>query len=141
LPDLLPGPGAVVERAEQLIPTLAGILFFGRDPQAWIPHSQVRVARFQGTSTTHFIDRADLRGTLPELIDALEQFIRRNTRLAARVVGFRRREVTEYPYEAVREAVCNAAVTVTITSKGPACALWSLPIALRSTAPAGCHHA
>lgn len=76
--------------------------------QAWLPHSQVRVARFQGTSTAHFIDRADLRGTLPEMIDAAEQFIQRNTRLAARVVGFRRREVTEYPYEAIREAVCNA---------------------------------
>ncbi len=108
LPDLLTGLGAVVERAGQLIPTHAGILFFGRDPQTWIPHSQVRVARFQGTSTTHFIDRADLSGTLPEMIDAAEQFIRRNTRLAATVVGFRRREVTEYPYEAIREAVCNA---------------------------------
>ena len=105
---LLTGLGAVVERAGQLIPTHAGILFFGRDPQAWIPHSQVRVARFQGTSTTHFIDRADLSGTLPEMIDATEQFIRRNTRLAATVVGFRRREVTEYPYAAIREAVCNA---------------------------------
>jgi len=108
LPDLLIGLGAVVEQEGCLVPTGAGILFFGRDPQAWIPHSQVRVARFQGTSTTHFIDRADLQGTLPELIDAAEQFIRRNTRLAAKIVGFRRREVAEYPYEAVREAVCNA---------------------------------
>jgi ATP-dependent DNA helicase RecG len=66
------------------------------------------VARFQGASTTHFVDRADLCGTLPEMIDAAEQFIRRNTRLAARVVGFHRREVAEYPYEAIREAVCNA---------------------------------
>lgn len=105
---LLTGLGAVVERAGQLIPTRARMLFFGRDPQAWIPHNQVRIVRFQGTPTIHFIDRADLRGTLPEMIDAAEQFIRRNIRLAARVVGFRRREVTEYPYEAVREAVCNA---------------------------------
>jgi len=108
LPDLLTGIGAVVEHAEQLIPTRAGLLFFGRDPQAWIPHSQVRIARFQGTSMTHFVDRADLHGTLPEMIDEAEQFIRRNTRLAAKIVGFRRREVTEYPYEAIREAICNA---------------------------------
>jgi len=108
LPDLLANLGAAVERKGQLVPTRAGILFFGRDPQAWLPHSQVRIARFQGTVTTHFIDRADLGGTLPEMIDAAEQFIRRNTRLAARVVGFRRREVAEYPYEAIREAVCNA---------------------------------
>jgi len=108
LPDLLARLGALVERAGEFVPTGAGTLFFGRDPQAWIPHSQVRVARFQGTFTTHFVDRADLRGTLPEMIDAAEQFICRNTRLAARIVGFRRREVTEYPHEAIREAVCNA---------------------------------
>jgi len=108
LPDLLLGIGAVVEQAGRLIPTRAGILCFGKHPQEVIPHSQVRLARFQGTSTSHFIDRADLQGTLPEMIDAAEQFIRRNTRLAAKIVNFRRREVTEYPFVAVREAICNA---------------------------------
>lgn len=108
LPELLSSLNAVVECDGQWIPTRAGLLFFGRNPQAWIPYSQVRIARFQGMTTTHFIDRADLNGTLPEVIDAAEQFIRRNTRLAARVVGFRRREVAEYPYEAIREAICNA---------------------------------
>ncbi len=106
--DLLIGMGAVIEQAGQLIPTRAGILCFGKNPQAWIPHSQVRIARFQGTSSTHFIDRADLGGTLPEMIDGAEQFIRRNTRLAAKITGFRRREVTEYPFGAIREAVCNS---------------------------------
>ena len=56
----------------------------------------------------HFIDSAHLRGTLLEMIDEAERFIRRNTRVAAKVVGVKRREVTEYPYEAVREAICNA---------------------------------
>jgi predicted HTH transcriptional regulator len=49
-----------------------------------------------------------LQGTLPEMIDAAEQFIRRNTRLAAKIVNFRRREVTEYLFVAIREAICNA---------------------------------
>jgi ATP-dependent DNA helicase RecG len=108
LPNILTGLGALVERDGRLVPTRAGVLFFGRDPQAFAPHSEVRIARFQGTTMMHFVDRADLRGTVPEVIDEAERFIRRNTRLAAKVVGFRRREVTEYPYEAVREAVCNA---------------------------------
>lgn len=108
LSDLLTGLGAVVEQAGEVIPTRAGMLCFGKNPQEFIPHSQVRIARFKGVSTSHFIDRADLHGTLPEMIDAAEQFIRRNTRLAAKIVGFRRREVTEYPFEAIREAICNA---------------------------------
>ncbi|MFQ5627116.1 MAG: RNA-binding domain-containing protein [bacterium] len=108
LPDLLIGLGAAVEQADEVLPTRAGMLCFGKKPQDFIPHSQVRIARFKGVSTSHFIDRADLNGTLPEMIDAAEQFIRRNTRLAAKIVGFRRREVTEYPFEAIREAICNA---------------------------------
>lgn len=106
--ETLSNLGALAEEGGELVPTKGGLLFFGRDPQRFIPHSEVRVARFKGTTMGHFIDSADLRGTLPEMIDEAERFIRRNTRVAAKVVGFKRREVTEYPYEAVREAICNA---------------------------------
>jgi len=106
--DTLINLGALVEQGDELVPTKGGLLFFGKEPQRFVRHSEVRVARFQGTVMGHFIDSADLRGTLPEMIDEAERFIRRNTRRAAKVVGFRRREVTEYPYEAVREAICNA---------------------------------
>jgi ATP-dependent DNA helicase RecG len=100
--------GALVEEGGELVPTKGGLLFFGGDPQRFIPHSEVRIARFKGTTMGHFIDSADLRGTLPAMIDEAEHFIRRNTRVAAKVVGFKRREISEYPYEAVREAICNA---------------------------------
>ncbi len=70
--------------------------------------SEVRLARFQGTSPLNFIDRLDCRGTLPEMIDEAERFVKRNTRVAAKIVGFERREITEYPYPAIREAITNA---------------------------------
>ena len=41
------------------------------------------------------------------MIDEAERFVRRNTRVAAKITGFERREVTEYPYPAVREAIAN----------------------------------
>ena len=40
--------------------------------------------------------------------DEAERFVRRNTRVAAKITGFERREITEYPYLAVREAIANA---------------------------------
>jgi len=88
--------------------TNAGILFFGKDPQKFIPYSEVKIARFKGTSMTEFIDRKELQGTLPELIDKAEKFVRRNTRMATKIVGFEQVNITEYPYEAVREAITNA---------------------------------
>ncbi len=68
----------------------------------------IRLARFQGTTPSNFIDRLDLTSTLPEMIDEAERFVLRNTRVAAKVTGFERREITEYPYAAVREAIANA---------------------------------
>ncbi len=100
--------GAVVQDGDRVVPRAAGLLLFGREPQRILPQSRVRVARFQGTSPMNFIDRLDCTGTLPEMIDAAERFVKRNTRLAARITGFERREITEYPYPAVREAVANA---------------------------------
>lgn len=57
---------------------------------------------------TEFIDRRELHGTLPELIDEAEKFVKRNTRIATKIVGFEQVNVTEYPYEAIREAITNA---------------------------------
>lgn len=100
--------GAVIRDGERLVPRVAGLLLFGRAPQQFVRQSVVRLARFQGTSPLNFIDRLDCTSTLPEMIDEAERFVRRNTRVAAKITGFERREVTEYPYPAVREAIANA---------------------------------
>ncbi len=99
---------AVFRDGNDLVPRVAGVLLFGRDPQRFVPQSEVRLARFQGASSVNFIDRLECRGTLPEMIDEAERFVKRNTRVAAKIVGFERREITEYPYSAVREAITNA---------------------------------
>lgn len=96
------------EREGRLALTIAALLFFGKTPRHFAPHSMVRLARFQGTTPSNFIDRLDLTSTLPEMIDEAERFVLRNTRVAAKVTGFERREITEYPYVAVREAIANA---------------------------------
>ncbi|MBK9234086.1 MAG: hypothetical protein IPO15_25415 [Anaerolineae bacterium] len=100
--------GLARERDDRLALTVAALLFFGKQPRHFVPHSMIRLARFQGTTPSNFIDRQDLAGTLREMIDEAERFVLRNTRVAAKVTGFERREITEYPYAAVREAIANA---------------------------------
>ncbi|MCG2769796.1 MAG: helix-turn-helix domain-containing protein [Anaerolineae bacterium] len=96
------------ERDGELVPTYTGLLFFGRDPQRFLPRAEVKLARFQGTTTLAFIDRLIVSGTLPEMLDEAERFIRRNTRTAMKVVEFESVQVSEYPYDAIREALVNA---------------------------------
>lgn len=100
-----------VTRTEQgLVPNISGILFFARNPARWLPHARIKLARFQGSAPIAFIDRDDQTATLPELINRAESFIRRNTKMASRVVGFESVQVAEYPYPALREALVNAFV-------------------------------
>jgi len=42
------------------------------------------------------------------MLDEVESFFKRNTRLASKVVEFKRVDIPEYPFEAIREAVVNA---------------------------------
>ena len=107
LEQILVNIGAAVRKKGRLVPTNAGVLFFGTEPQQFLPHSELKIARFKGTTTTEFIDRAELRATLPELIDEAEKFVRRNTRRATKIVEFEQVNIAEYPYEAVREAITN----------------------------------
>jgi ATP-dependent DNA helicase RecG len=92
----------------RLKPTRAGILFFGKAPQDFVPQSEVKVVRFKDATMTEFIDSAILKGSFYEILRDIEIFFWKNTRLASKIVEFERVEIPEYPFEAIREAVVNA---------------------------------
>jgi ATP-dependent DNA helicase RecG len=91
-----------------IIPINAGILFFGKNPQNFISQSEIRAARFKGTDRQYTIDSAEIGGPVYSMLEETEKFIIRNTRLANKIVEFKRIDIPEYPYEAIREAVINA---------------------------------
>lgn len=108
LSELLGKLGVLTTVGSVSVPTVAGILFFGRDPQRFLPHATLRIARFLGSDMTTFLDQADIIGTIPQIIDEAEKFVNRNIRHGIRIVGFRHVNVHEYPIEAIREAITNA---------------------------------
>ncbi|MFC1718477.1 RNA-binding domain-containing protein [Candidatus Poribacteria bacterium] len=108
LERILSNLGAVVKKDDKLSVTYAGLLFFGKDPQKSIKRSQLKLARFEGTAMVKFLDETRTKGRLPEMLDEAERFIRRNTRHAQKVVGFKGQIIHEYPYPALREALVNA---------------------------------
>ncbi|MBA3064341.1 DNA helicase, partial [Candidatus Woesearchaeota archaeon] len=57
-----------------------------------------------------WLDRKDIHGTLFEIIKLTEEFMLKNMRTPAKVIGFKTEFRTEYPVEALREAIINALV-------------------------------
>ena len=116
------------------VPTVACILFFGRDPQVFFPMNVIKAARFMDTGVQRFLDQEIIGGTIPDMIDAAFNFVQRNTRHGASIVGLQRFEEDEYPAEAVREILANACVhrDLTITDATIRCQVFSNRIEIDS---------
>ncbi len=94
-----------------IIPTNAGILFFGYSPQDHIPQSEVVCVLFRETvGASRYADRKIVTGTLQDVIDGTEAFINRYIAVGARIEGWKRIDIPEYSIEVLREAVINAVV-------------------------------
>ena len=102
--------GFLIRKKEMFIPTVAGILLFGREPETFLVQSKIKAACFRGTEPREIIDHLDIKGTLPDMVDEATRFFIRNMKSAMRIEGFSRVEILEYPTEALREAVRNAVI-------------------------------
>jgi ATP-dependent DNA helicase RecG len=54
------------------------------------------------------MDSSGIKGPVYGILREVENFFQRNTRLAHKIVDFKRVDIPEYPYDAIREAVINA---------------------------------
>ncbi|MBI4744099.1 MAG: DUF4062 domain-containing protein [Actinobacteria bacterium] len=101
-----------------LHPTNTALLFFGKNPTEYISHHEIRIARFKGNTRLAMIDSQEIKGTIYKMLDDVENFFKRNTRLANKIVEFKRVDIPEYPYEAIREAIINAIAHRDYTRRG-----------------------
>jgi len=92
--------------------TNGGVLLFGKEAKRLevFPNSEISCARFVGKNKADFIDRLDITDSLLFAIDQVAKFIRRNTSMAADFSEITRRDIPEYPIEAIREVLINAFV-------------------------------
>lgn len=98
-----------------LRPTLAGLLVFGDYPQAFEPQLVITFLHYFGTTETEagprgerFLDNRKFEGAMPEVIEGAVDYVLASMRKSSLIEGLYRRDIPEYPREAIREAVVNA---------------------------------
>ncbi|MDX1615443.1 MAG: ATP-binding protein [Candidatus Promineifilaceae bacterium] len=95
-------------------PTVAGILLFASNPQAFLPQSGVVFVKFPGLEprgddgSAGYGRRDEIQGPLARVIERAWNIIWEEMRVGARVNDLEREELPEYPPFAVREALVNA---------------------------------
>jgi ATP-dependent DNA helicase RecG len=112
--------GLLALSGQRLVPTLGGIILFGEkeDRELLIPDARVSCARFLGDTKTSILDRYEMEGTILDAVHEVPKFIARNTRLAAEIESMRRKDISEYPAIAIREALINALAHADYSIKG-----------------------
>jgi ATP-dependent DNA helicase RecG len=111
-----------------MVPTNAGLLFFGAHPQEYIVQGDVACVLFRETvGASRYADRRILTGTLQALIDGAEVFLSRYIAVGARVEGFKRIDIPEYSLEVLREAVINAVVHRDYSKRGESVRVFCYP--------------
>ena len=126
-------------------PTMAGVLALGRYPQQFFPQLNVTFVHYPtatGESTqagVRFLDNVSLDGPIPAMVAEAMTVIRRNMSRRALITGEGRRDMWEYPPEALREAVVNALVHRDLSpgSRGNQVQIEMYPDRLRIMNPGG----
>lgn len=103
----------------QQIPTLASVLNFGIYPQGLLPQLAITAIVVPGQEIgdinddgVRFLDNKRIEGILPEMLEEAILFCKRNMKIQTIIdksTG-KRKDKTEYPINAIREAILNALI-------------------------------
>jgi ATP-dependent DNA helicase RecG len=128
--------GVLVSYAGKLLCSNGGLILFGQDAlrERYFPNATVRCARFAGKDKVDFIDQLDIDGTIIEAMKEIPKFVRRHTRLAAKIEQIRREDIPEYSLVAIREVLTNALVHADYSIRGmnPRVAIFSDRLVIES---------
>ena len=110
--------GIIDSSKDVAYPTLAGTMIFSDYPQSFYPQLFVACVVIPGTelgdtgaSGERFVDNKRVEGTIEEMLNDTMTFISRNMRTSVIFDEYGNRiNKTEYPLEALREAVANALI-------------------------------
>lgn len=100
------------------VPTVGGMLLFGRDRERHFPDAWIQAGRFQGTDKGRILDRAEIRSFPGRAIEEGIAFVQKHALHGAEIGAVRRRERWSLPPLAVREAVINAVAHADYAQRG-----------------------
>lgn len=143
----------MVSAGDRPVPTVDGILLFGRSPKHFLPQSGIRAIAYPGNQPD-YAARADQdlvgpmaplysnAGSPPEdvlvengLVEQALDFVVRNTQPEARIENGARIDRTTYPVEVLREVIVNALVHRDYTIAGTDISLIIFDNRLEVTSP------
>lgn len=116
--DILVRIGAIAlvdKGSRHYVPTLAGLLVAGIYPQQFFPRLNITFTVYPGTTKAQvgnqafrYIATQPVNGSIPEILMTSLELLNKHMNKGALIKGALRKEVTDYPLLACREAIINS---------------------------------
>jgi len=100
------------------VPTVGGMILFGKDRERYFPDAWIQAGRFDGTDKSRIVDRAEIRAPPARAIEEAIAFVHKHALHGAEIGPVRREERWSLPPAAVREAIINAVVHADYAQRG-----------------------
>ncbi len=117
-PHDLEGLKLITRHQGRKVPTVGGILLFGKERERYFPDAWIQAGRFRGKDRSHILDTVEIRAPLPLAVEQAIAFVRKHDTRAAEIGTVRRIERWGLPPAAVREALINAVVHADYAQRG-----------------------
>lgn len=108
----------VTDHQGSKVPTVGGMLLFGRDRDRHFPDAWIQVGRFAGGDRSRILDRVEIRSLPVRAVEEAIAFVEKHSLRGAEIGAVRRKERWNLPPVAVREAVINAVAHADYAQRG-----------------------
>ncbi|MCL7414343.1 MAG: helix-turn-helix domain-containing protein [ANME-2 cluster archaeon] len=108
----------VVKYQGHLVPTVGGILLFGKGRELIFPDAWIQCGRFIGKDKADIFDHIDIHDHLPVAVKKVMEFLKKHAMRGADFSELRRKDIWSIPMTILREAVVNAVVHADYSQRG-----------------------
>jgi predicted HTH transcriptional regulator len=108
----------VTEHQGRKVPTVGGMILFGKERERHFPDAWIQAGRFAGADRSHIADRTEIRSFPVRAVEEAIAFVRKHALYGAEIGAVRRTERWNLPPAAVREAIINAVAHADYAQRG-----------------------
>ncbi len=102
------------------VPTIGGVILFGRHRERHFPDAWIQAGRFQGTDKARIGDHVEIRSYPARAVEEAIAFVQKHALHGVEIGAVRRKDRWNLPPAAVREAIINAVTHADYAQRGAA---------------------
>ena len=108
----------VTKHQGRKVPTVGGMLLFGKERERFFPDAWIQAGRFQGTDKSRITDSVEIKRYPVQAVEEAVAFVHKHALHSMEIGAVRRKERWHLPPVAMREAIINAVAHADYSQRG-----------------------